>query len=77
MRYLIVPAVAAAIWALRRLHQRMPIDWDRFQRVTRHHGRSTEGVIGELMIAANRATYRPGMEAHVADAPYRRPGVSH
>ena len=67
MKCLIVPAVAAAIWALRRPYQRTPIDWDGFQRATRHLGRSTGGDIGELgelMVAANRATYRPGMEAH-------------
>ncbi len=64
MRYLIVPAVAATIWALRRLYQRTPIDWDGFQRATRHLGRSTGGDIGELMVAANSATYRPGMEGH-------------
>ena len=53
MRYLSIPAVASAIWALRRL----------YQRTTRHLGRSTGGDIDEL-IAANKATYRPGMEAH-------------
>ena len=76
MRCLIGSAVVAAIWALRRLHQRTSIDWDGFQRATRHLGRFTEGDIDEL-IAANKATYRPGMEAPAGDAPYRRPGVSH
>ena len=55
MRYLSIPAVAAAIWALRRLYQRTPIDWGGFQRATRHLGRSTGDDIDEL-IAANRAT---------------------
>ena len=74
MRYLMGPTVVAAIWALRRLHQQKPVDWNTFQRVTRYLKRRTQVDLDEP-IAANKAT---GTEAPLAtDAPYRRSGVSH
>ena len=51
------------------------IDWNTFQRVTRYLKRRTQVDLDEP-IAANKATYRPGMEAHATNAPYRRSGVS-
>ena len=76
MRHLIAPTVVAVIWALRRLYQQKPVDWNTCQRVTRYLRRRTAVDIDEP-IAANKATYRPGMEAHATNAPYRRSGVSH
>ena len=76
MRYLMGPTVVAAIWALRRLHQQKPVDWNTFQRVTRYLKRRTQVDLDEP-IATNKATYRPGTEAPLAtNTPHRRSGVS-
>ena len=59
MRYLMGPTVVAAIWALRRLHQQKPVDWNTFQRVTRYLKRRTQVDLDEP-IAANKATHHLG-----------------